>query len=303
MFLGSAESRSAPQSQSSMTVTNVDTLAVSSSAANDRAAGAGSVAVVSAGSRSVVTRALVSSPLRLLTPRNHGHGAWVYSSTYGGGLVGGDAVRLDVHVGRAATMLLATQAATKVYRSPLGTIADLDAIVEDDGLLVVAPEPVICFAGAGYRQRQRFDLDDRASLVYLDWFSSGRHASGERWQFDRYESRVEIRRAGRLIVVDGLTLSSEHGSIASRMGRFDVFLTAAIVGAAVAPYAADVLARVSALPVAAHAPLLSGASPIADEGCLLRMAGTSVEDVGRAARALLAFVPPLLGDDPWARRW
>ena len=31
-------------------------------------------------------------PLRLLTPANHGHAAWVYTSSYGGGLVDGDRV-------------------------------------------------------------------------------------------------------------------------------------------------------------------------------------------------------------------
>jgi hypothetical protein len=33
------------------------------------------------------------------------------------------------------------------------------------------------------------------------------------------------------------------------------------------------------------------------------MIGTSVEAVGRAAREYLRFVPALLGDDPWSRKW
>ena len=40
--------------------------------------------------RSVVRRAFATSPLRLLTPKNHGSAAWVYASSYGGGLLGGD---------------------------------------------------------------------------------------------------------------------------------------------------------------------------------------------------------------------
>src|SRR5687768_3060300 len=42
------------------------------------------------GNRTVVRTALAHSPLRLLTPRNHGHAAWVYTSSLGGGLVDGD---------------------------------------------------------------------------------------------------------------------------------------------------------------------------------------------------------------------
>ena len=63
------------------------------------APGRGRVEIVRRGERSVVTRAVATSPLRLLTPRNHGRGAWVYTATYGGGLVDGDAIQLDISVG------------------------------------------------------------------------------------------------------------------------------------------------------------------------------------------------------------
>jgi len=61
------------------------------------AAGRGEIEVVRRpDGRSVVARAYATSPLRLLTPINHGHAAWIYGSSYGGGLVDGDAVTLDV---------------------------------------------------------------------------------------------------------------------------------------------------------------------------------------------------------------
>ncbi|MDP9151818.1 MAG: urease accessory protein UreD, partial [Myxococcota bacterium] len=41
------------------------------------------------GARTVVGAALVTSPLRLLEPRNHGEGAWVFLASLGGGLVDG----------------------------------------------------------------------------------------------------------------------------------------------------------------------------------------------------------------------
>ncbi|HET7217415.1 MAG TPA: urease accessory protein UreD [Vicinamibacterales bacterium] len=266
-------------------------------------AGTATVHVARAGGRSVVTRAFAASPLRLLTPRNHGDAAWVYSATYGGGLVDGDDVRIDVRVGSGATMLLATQAATKVYRSTRGAGAALHAVVEPGALLAVVPDPVICFAGAAYRQEQRIDLHDHAALVYLDWCSSGRHASGERWRFDRYESRLEIRRCGRLAALDAVTLAPEHGDVAARMGRFDVLAVIAVVGERVQPDADELLRRVSNLTVEKRARTIAGASAIRGGGCFVRMAGTSVEDVGRTLRAHLRFLPALLGDDPWARKW
>ncbi len=264
-------------------------------------AGSGSVSVASAGSSSVVTRAFATSPLRLLTPRNHGRAAWIYTSTYGGGLVDRDALRLDVDVGAHAAALVASQSATKVYRSPNGTSMTLTARVGDHALLVLAPDPVVCFAGASYRQDQRIEIASTGALVLVDWLTSGRHASGERWRFDRYASRVEIHREGRLVLLDALTLDGRD--LAARMGRFDVVLMAVLMGPAIAQHAAAVLSGVSETPVARRSNLLAGASAIAGGGCLLRIVGTSVEEVSTAAREHLRFVPALLGDDFWSRKW
>ena len=101
---------------------------------------------------SVVARAYATSPLRLLTPTNHGHAAWIYGSSYGGGLVDGDAVAIDVNVAAGATAFVSTQASTKVYRSFRGARTATVARIGAGGLLVLAPDPVVCDAGARYRQ-------------------------------------------------------------------------------------------------------------------------------------------------------
>ena len=266
------------------------------------ASGTGSVRISRAGSRSLVTHACATSPLRLLTPRNHGYGAWIYTSTYGGGLVDGDSLRLEVDVESNAVALLATQAATKVYRSPRGTTSQMLCTVREGGLLVVAPDPVVCFARASYRQDQRFDLYASANLVYLDWFSSGRHAAGERWQFDRYESRVEIRRSGCLVMLDAVSLDATDGNLVQRLGRFEAMLMAVLVGPSVQEYADAIVQNVESLPLASRSNLIVGASRTSSGVCVLRIAGTSVEDVWHDVRRHLAFVPRLLGDDPWTRK-
>ncbi len=266
------------------------------------APGSGSLVVEYVGSRSLVTRAFATSPLRLLTPRNHGCGAWIYTSTYGGGLVDGDSLRLEVEVESNAVALLATQAATKVYRSPRGTTSQMLCTVRDGGLLVVAPDPVVCFERASYRQDQRLYLDDSANLVYLDWFSSGRHAAGERWRFDRYESRVEIRRGGRLAMLDAVSLDATDGNLVQRLGRFGAVLLAVLVGRSLQEDADANAGTAESRPVTSRSDLIVGASRIGSGGCVLRIAGTSVEDVWHEVRRHLAFVPRLLGDDPWTRK-
>jgi urease accessory protein len=250
-----------------------------------------------------VSRAFAASPLRLLTPRSHGGAAWVYTGSYGGGLVDTDCLKLTLVVGPGARAFLSTQASTKVYRSPSGTRVDLTARVSAGGLLVVWPDPVVCFAGSRFEQRQDFELAPGSALALVDWMTSGRRESGERWEFDQYASRLTARCEGTLVLRDALSLSPDDGDLAVRMGRLDVLATAVVLGRRFAANVAHVLEGISSLPVNRTADLLCAAAPLREVGCIVRIAGRSVEHVGGILRETLSFVPGLLGDDPWTRKW
>ena len=89
------------------------------------------------------------------------------------------------------------------------------------------------------------------------------------------------------------------------MGRFEVLLVALLIGPDVASAAGDILERIDDLPVGRRGRAIVSASRINGDagGCLIRIAGTSVEETGSTLRDLLGFVPALLGDDPWSRKW
>jgi urease accessory protein len=251
----------------------------------------------------VLTRAFAVSPAKLIVTRGRGPTCWVYAATLGGGFVGGDEIRLRADVTAGARALLTTQASTKVYRSLRPSRQSLRAHVDVGALLAVVPDPIVCFADAHFTQTQRYDLHPEASLVMVDWMTSGRHASGERWAFTRYENRFDIRRGGRRIFFDALVLEPNIDAVAERMGRIDVLATAVVTGPLVAAAAADLVRRLSQAPIAAGADLIASAAPLRDGGALLRMAGSSVEQVAHALRAHLAFLSPLAGDDLWSRKW
>jgi urease accessory protein len=271
--------------------------------AGAESAGTGRLRFTRVADRTVATRAFAASPLKLLQPRNGGHAAWVYASTYGGGLVDGDRLSLDIDVGAGAAAVVSTQASTKIYRSPAGTTNTLTARVGDGGLLAVLPDPVVCFAGASCRQAQTIDLAPDAALVFVDWITSGRRALGERWKFDNYEGRVFIRRDGRPIVYDALVLKQEDGDLAARLGRFNAIALVTVLGPTLVRHAEDIVSAVAGLPVAKRADTLQTASFVGDGGCVFRAAGVSVESVGHVIRQRLAFLPRVLGDDPWTRKW
>jgi urease accessory protein len=268
----------------------------------------GVVAVTRGPRGSTVTRAYAESPLKWLTPATRGEAAWVFASSYGGGLVGGDHLDVEVDVEAGAAAFLSTQASTKVYRSAAGASTRLSARVAGGGLLVSLPDPVVCFASSDYRQAQMFAIDASAGLVALDWMTSGRRGSGERWLFDRYASTTSLRVGGRLVLHDAVRLSATGGDLVSRAGRIDVLAVFIVAGERLAAEAAGVVAAVSAMRVERRAAVVLSAAPLpglalAPPGCVVRIAGEHVEVVRGVLRRLLDFVPGLLGDDPWARKW
>jgi urease accessory protein len=269
--------------------------------------GAGRLEVTRVNGASVVTCARANAPLKLLAPKSRSGSAWVFTSTYGGGLVAGDTIALDVALGESATCLLGTQASTKIYRSPAEVPCrqTLNVIVGAGATCIAAPHPVTCFKQARFVQRQRFDLASGSSLVLVDWLTSGRHASGERWEFDLYDSRTDIFVEGCHAFRDALRLTDADGPIAAfhRTGRFDCFAYAVVLGERLRERSAEILRFVGGRPISHEATsLLFSASPF-DSGVVLRAAGTNAEVVAQWLRQQLSFVSELLAEDPWKRLW
>jgi urease accessory protein len=248
------------------------------------------VALVGGRSRVVGRRA--ASPLRLLAPANAGSAAWIYTSSFGGGLVDGDDLRLDVEVAAGAAALLATQASTKAYRSPAGARSAIHARVGRDATLVVLSDPLVPFAGARVEALLDVELAAGATLAAVDAVTAGRVASGERWAADRVRTRIRIRREGALLLDDGLLLDPSHGNLRRRMGPFEALATLVLLGLEAPPEPA--WSRTDDL-VETRAPL--------GDGCLVRLAATSTAALGPAIRRTLAAAVALLGDDPFTRRW
>ncbi|RDB29181.1 Urease accessory protein D [Hypsizygus marmoreus] len=194
--------------------------------------GLGRISLTTYGSGAVFTELSSTYPLKLLSPRITGHVATVYMLTYGGGLVGGDHISLSVDVDATAILVLLSQGSTKVFKTRLGqrravpttrptpavtdniassnhaltTMQNLTFSVAAEGALFMLPQPVTCFRSASYTQMQTFYLSRNASLVLLDWLTSGRVSMGEEWAFSRYYSANEVWVEGRRIAKDVMLL-------------------------------------------------------------------------------------------------
>jgi len=270
------------------------------------ASGCGRLEVRNVFGLSTAVTAWASEPLKLLTPRSRGPSVWAYLSSFGGGLVAGDRNRLTVEVGRGARCFLGTQASTKVYRNPHRRPCGqkLRARLADGSLLVLAPDPVQAFAGATYDQDQEFHLDPGASLALVDGCSSGRAARGERWAFGCFRSRNQVSVNNRCEFIDTLRLDSSDGVLCdpSRLGRFNAVAMLLLMGPLLADRARALVEECRERPVQPNAPLVCSASPVRN-GALLRLAAERVEPVLHELRRQLEPLAPLLGDEPWARKW
>ncbi len=261
--------------------------------------GRGVVNVDRVNGRSIVTRAFARSPLRLLTPRRRSdQSASVFTSTFGGGLLGGDVIDLDMTVGAGASCTLSTQASTKVYRTAIGAPATqlLRLDIGQGALCAVTPDPLTCFAGAMFEQRIEVDLAATGSLLLLDWLTSGRYACGERWAFSRYSSRMDIRLESHLIFRDAIRLDPVDGPIVGehRMGSCNCYAVVLLLGPRVRSVAAEILAWAGVQPVTTNTDVIFAASPVRD-GVVMRIAGMETQAVGRWIRERLIGVSDQIG--------
>ena len=264
-------------------------------------AGRGSLAFRRSGEKTVIGEAYAASPLRFLTPRNHGDAAWVFLSSLGGGLVDGDRIDLRIQADAGTSALIGTQAATKVYRSPRGCSQRIDVRAGDGSAVAIVPDPVVCFAGARYDQRIDISLAPGASLVLLDGYTSGRAARGERWQFDHFESRTTITRGGVVAIIDATRLDPVPGPIAQRMGRFEEMMWLVAIGPRFEGMREAMLTALPA-PSPGDAAVVA-ASPVGDDAAVVRVAADSFENASRRLRPSFAALACALGDDPFARKW
>ncbi|CAK8571176.1 unnamed protein product [Lathyrus sativus] len=197
-----------------------------------------SVVVEKVGGRSSITSCLSRYPLKFITPKKVGpsniDAVWVYVLNYGGGIVSGDRISCKFSVGDSCTMVLTTQGSTKVYKSVESKCSHqiLEARVGSNALLAIIPDPVTCFSTARYYQKQVFTVSLDSNLVIVDWITSGRHESGEKWDFDLYRSTNNIFfDDGQPLFLDTMLLEKDSfGRVKEHMLDYQVIAMIVLLG-------------------------------------------------------------------------
>lgn len=264
-----------------------------------------------------VVTCLSVAPLRLLVPESGTAAAWIVQSSYGGGLVQGDRVRLRFRCGPNARVLLGTQANGRVYRHLDAATArqETDGSVEAGGLAVVFPDPLVLHTESRLTQRQHWNVSAGGSLVLGDWFQCGRSDSGERFAYALWENETSLSIAGKLAVLDRFRSEPAHEEpqATGRFAGYSLMLNLYVLGP-VATALADALSPLANIEELRQVPSAPVAQPNLrcalsrlenTEGFVLRALTRTREHFDPLIEALFAHLAAsaLLGFNPLARKY
>jgi urease accessory protein len=174
------------------------------------------------------------APLRLLETGIHDEAVEIQLSSYGGGILQGDRVGLDVRCGNDTGLLLKSQANTHVYKNDTNqeTIQALRADCGCETRVRILPEPVVLHAGALFRQEQNWNISSSTDFILADWMQSGRSESSEQFLFEKFESFVSISVDRNPVVEEKFSSCPLIDDIRSpaAFGPFDLMLNVYLLG-------------------------------------------------------------------------
>jgi urease accessory protein len=171
--------------------------------------------------RTVLARRAHSGPLRVQKPLYPEGDAVCHTLLLHppGGIVGGDALQVELDAGPGAHALITTPGATKWYRSA-GPPArsDLHLRVGAGAVVEWLPQDAIVFDGARAHARNHIDLASDGRFIGMDLWCLGRTASGERFERGELALDSRITRDGRTLWLEQARLAAGAQLLASAAG-------------------------------------------------------------------------------------
>lgn len=133
------------------------------------------------------------------------------------GVFDDDEIDFDIQVEASARLTLTTPSSSRIYRSRHGNTGKVTQHLrlESGAFLEYYPEPFIPHSGARYYQHNQIHLTSDASLIFFEWLSPGRVASGEAFQYQELLWDTDVFIDGKLSARERYTLNPADDSISS----------------------------------------------------------------------------------------
>lgn len=172
---------------------------------------------------------------KLMNPfyMNNDGQAYFYIMNPGGGYVDGDTYRIDVHLAKGAQLLLTTQSASKIYKTPKQPVNQQMYITLKEGsLLEYLPDPIIGYKNSRYRQKTVVHMEKDTCLIITDIITSGWDPEGNMFSYDMLDLNTEVYLENNLILLDHIRLTpdSQHLDSIGLLEGYSHFGTMLIIG-------------------------------------------------------------------------
>jgi urease accessory protein UreH len=245
----------------------------------ERAGGSGTLHITASrhGERTVVERARYDGLMRCSRPFAESDGsARLVVAQLGPGFVRGDRFAIAGELGRAATLHLESQSATRALGEGDASHVETRWQLGEGATLVCAAEPTVAYVGASHRAKATVTLARGASLAWLD-------AIAPHGRFERFETCLRVFFGDALTLHDALRLTPE------RLGAGVV--SACFIRAGMsATRSAELVAAADAMGsrLAANEDVAVGIGSPAAGGVIVRARGAHIREIRSALVALLA---------------
>jgi urease accessory protein len=199
------------------------TISASISPSNETAKGIAEVGFVHADGRTKLKHLYQTTPLRVLFPNVPRDDIPVAAlTTVSGGLVGGDVMEIDVHVGPDASAMVMAQAAEKVYRSNgPDCLIDVSLRVDAGGWLEWLPQEAIVFDGARLRRQLTLTAAADADFLAGEMLIFGRTAMGEELKHGLLRDAWSVEVGGERVWMDALHLEDDMARVLQHPACFN----------------------------------------------------------------------------------
>nr|WP_175460369.1 urease accessory protein UreD [Arthrobacter sp. ok909] len=227
----------------------------------------------------------------------------------GGAYLGADLYVIDVEVADGAKLLLATQSATKIYRTP-GSFAEqrMRLRLGEGAHLELAPDQVIAYREASYRQNTHVTVRPSSSLIMAEIVTPGWSPDGASFRYEELRLRTEIRveSAGEgggesgLLALDNVLIRPPLGDVTGMafMEGFSHLGSLIVVDPRVDQALADELHEITA-GYGAHTGISLTATVLGTAGLVMRSLSNSTEGLQRVAGAATSLLRKRwYGQDP-----
>gem|GEM_PF-2508973 len=245
----------------------------------ERAGASGTLRIAASrhGERTVVDSARYDGLMRCSRPFAEPDGsARLVVAQLGPGFVRGDRFTIAGELGRAATLHLESQSATRAIGDGDASHVETRWHVDEGATLVCTAEPTVAYVGASHRARATITLANGASLAWLD-------AIAPYGRFERFETSLRVYFGDTLALHDALRLTPE------RLGAGVV--SACFIRAGMTPRrSAELVAAADVIGsrLAANEDVALGIGSPGAGGVIVRARGTRIREIRSALVALLA---------------